>query len=402
MKRNRTLIIFILLLIAYYVVNFLTSEEISGMSGRIQAKHNIYNQLMIGVIILYMAFNVFFKKIVLRTPTDKLALFFLLWVVLREVFVLVVDDRLVISNLNPFFSVVFWLLGFVFCIDAFRGVDEKIIKKYLTCLIFFYLLFVTYRSITQKAILRDAEILGGINVAGSIYMIVPLIMLTVKNKWKVILFGYCVMIAIYSAKREAVAGMAIVSFFMFYDFIKEFFRKNKTRNFFLLFLLLIGLYFGKGFLENLSQDFRARSEYFDETGADIDSGREILREAAMVGFDNAPISQRFFGGGAGQAKRYIIETIENPRFPHNGLIELTCDYGYIGGFFFVTFFFSIFIMSRKISDRKDKFICYSILGSWCLSFYVYHAANLILIYFAIAIGYLYNKSHISLKYEKKQ
>lgn len=399
--KNKTIILFILLLITYYVVNLLTSDEISGMSGRIQAKHNIYNQLMIGVIILYMAFSVFFKKIVLRTSTEKVALLLLLWVVLREVFVLIVDDRLVFSNLNPFFSVVFWLLGFVFCIDAFRGVEEKKINKYLACLTIVYLLFVTYRSVTQKAILRDAEILGGINVAGSIYMIVPLIMLTVNNKWKAFLFGYCILLAIYSAKREAVAGMAIVSFFMFYDFIKEFFRKNKTRNFLLLFLLLIGLYFGKGFLEKLSQDFRARSEYFEESGADIDSGREILREAAMVGFENAPIAQQLFGGGAGQAKRYIIETIANPRFPHNGLIELTCDYGYLGGGLFVFFFISIFLLSRKMGDRKDKFICYSILGSWCLSFYVYHAANLILIYFAITIGYLYNKSHISHKYEKK-
>lgn len=401
MRRNRTVIIFILLLIAYYVVNLLTSEDISGMSGRIQAEHNIYNQLMVGVIILYMACNVFFRKVVLRTSTEKIALLLLIWVVLREISVLTVDDKLVLSNLNPFFSVVFWLLGFVFCIDAFRGVEEKKVNKYLICLIIAYLLFVTYRSVTQKAILRDAEILGGINVAGSIYMIVPLIMLTVKNKWKVFLFGYCVLIAIYSAKREAVAGMAIVFFFMFYDFIKEFFRKNKARNFLLLFLFLIGLYFGKGFLEKLSQDFRARNEYFVETGADVDSGREILREAAMVGFENASIAQQFFGGGAGQAKRYIIETIANPRFPHNGLIELTCDYGYLGGCMFVFFFISIFLLSRKMVDRKNKFICYSILASWCLSFYVYHAANLILIYFAISIGYLYNKSLISIKNEKK-
>ena len=394
MKRSKTIIIFILLLIAYYVVNLLTSDEISGMSGRIQAKHNIYNQLMIGVIVLYMAFNVFFKRIVLRTSTEKISLLLLLWVVLREVFVLIVDDRLVFSNLNPFFSVVFWLLGFVFCIDAFRGVEGKKIDRGLMCLVVVYLLFVTYRAITQKVILREAEILGGINVAGSVYMIMPLIMLVAKNRWKFFLYSYCILIAIYSAKREAVAGMAIVSFFIFYDIIKDFFRNNKAKSTLLLCALLIGLYFGQGFLEKVSYDFKARSEYFEESGAEVDSGRSTLREACVIGFENAPIAQQLFGGGAGQSRRYIVQTISNPRFPHNGFLDIICDYGYVGLFLFIFFILSIIHYTRKLHERNDRFICYSILLSWMLSFYVYHSANLNLIYFAIAVGYVYNKNRI--------
>ena len=189
--------------------------------------------------------------------------------------------------------------------------------------------------------------------------------------------------------------MVIVSFFVFYDYLLSFFRKNFLRHFVILFVIVGTVYVNKSFIYNLASDLRARSSYYEETGSELDSGRKVLREAALVGFENAPLSIQLFGGGAGQCRIYIYDTISNPRFPHNGWVELMCDYGYLGVFLFGGFFLSIFLASRKMPGRENRLICYSVLSSWLLSFYVFHASNLQLIYFAITIGYLFNRAKVS-------
>ncbi len=390
--KQKRIITFIVLLVGYFFINLLTSDATAGMSGRMHSGHNLFNQLAMSCIIAYMIYVVFFIQERNKTSTEKYAYFFSIYIIIRQLIFFFEKEYLFYSNLTVVFWILFWSIGFIFCMMQFKLTDNTKIDKYLMILIVSYLFFVTYRTITQKAILEEADILSGINVAGSVYMIVPLILLVAKDKWKMILLTYCFALAVFSAKRQAVVGMSIVTIFAFHDVITAFFRRNKRNSLICLFIILVGLYIYRDSVIRIADDLNARNEQFEENGQDADNGRKLLRDAAMIGFFNAHPIKQLLGGGSGQDKRYIQQTIFNPRYTHNGFIQILCDYGFVTLCVFILLLLSIVFISRKFNDKRDRYIGYSIFASFIFCNSISHVSNMNFIFLAIAFGYLYNKN----------
>lgn len=391
-KKNNKLIVFVFLLIVYYIVNIITSTANSGMSGGLQASHNIFNQISIGVIVVYMLYKLVFKYVGFNTISEVFILLLIFYIALRELFIIWGNYRLFLSNQSSFFLVLFWGIGFLFCMECYRTVDKRVVDKYLILLILVYLFYVTYRTITQKILLKDAEIIAGINVAGSIYMIVPLILLTIKGKWRIILFLFCWGISVFSAKRQAVAGMAIVSLFSFIDLLSVFIYKNRIKGLLVLFIAITVFYIYQEPIISIANDLLERNEYIEESGISIDSGRESLRNGAITGFLNADLFNQLFGGGTGQGLRYNAQIIFNPRAPHNGFIEILCDYGIIALLLYASFVLSLLYYSNKIKEKRYRYISYSIVAAFVFCNLISHATNLNYIYLFISYGYVYSKS----------
>ena len=56
--------LFFILLALYYILNLLTSPLASGMSGVLQAEHNNVNQIISGLIIVYMVIYILTSSLI--------------------------------------------------------------------------------------------------------------------------------------------------------------------------------------------------------------------------------------------------------------------------------------------------------------------------------------------------
>ena len=55
-RKGNRVTTFFFLLSAYYIINLLTSPITSGMSGGLEAEHNIFNQLTAGVFVIFVLY----------------------------------------------------------------------------------------------------------------------------------------------------------------------------------------------------------------------------------------------------------------------------------------------------------------------------------------------------------
>ena len=395
-KYHYRILLFFGLLILYYIINFLTSDQISGMSGAIQAENNIYNQLMIGGIIVYMTVFAFFSVKNARQLFFKVMVCFVLYLYLREWFAYYTSHESIMRQMNPFFSIIYWCTAILFCIRNFGYEKLSKIRTLIKILIIVYLLFVAYRLFTQRLILARVGIIAGINVAGSVYMIVQLIMLTFKKEKKVILFLICAWLCIASAKRQAVGGMAIVSLFCIKDLYDTFFKKNKLYGILAIVFLLGITYLNRNYVIHSFDRLKERQETIEEHGGELDSGRGELRRTAYMGFEEANFSTKLFGGGTGTGTSYINSYIGVSRAPHCGFIEVLCDYGLIGLFFFIGFFIALGFYGFQLSSWNLRLMWWAICCAFLFCNTISHPGNLNFLYLAIAIGYIYQLE----KYEK--
>ena len=259
-----------------------------------------------------------------------------------------------------------------------------------------YLLFIIYRLLTQRLILIRTGVLAGINVAGSVYMIVPLVMLTFKKEKKVLLFLLCAWLCIASAKRQAVGGMAIVSLFCIKDLYDTFFKKNKLYGILAVIFLMGSAYISRNYIHHAFDRLKQRQETIEERGGEIDSGRAELRRTAYTGFEEAEFSVKLFGGGTGTGTAYINRYLDQYRAPHCGFIEVLCDYGLIALSLYVAFFLALLFYTFRLSTWNLKLMWLAICGAFIFCNAISHAGNLNFIYLAIAIGYIHQLD----RYEK--
>ena len=225
----------------------------------------------------------------------------------------------------------------------------------------------------------------GINTAASVYMIVPLIMMAFKGRLRFFLFLFCAFICIYSAKRQAVVGLVIVSLFSLRILYQAYVHK---RRFILIILFFIAVYISSSYIERMFYDIIHRQERLVER-EDEDSGRFALWTVAMSGFQNSDNVKQWFGGGPGTGRKYIGEFYPIARAPHNGYIQVLCDYGYVGLMLYALFFLVLLWYVFKIRGVNNKLIYLSICFSWIFANSISHPGSLRFIFLAIGVGYVF-------------
>lgn len=377
---------FFVLLVAYYILNLLTSPITSGMSGGLEADHNIVNQLSAGIFVGYVLFYDVFTSSKRSYMISRAVAIFLIYVAVITYVGFATDTAK--HNIFSFSSLVnlcYWGCGLIFCIKFFNDVNADNLKRMIQMLVWVFLVFVTYRLFTQKALLRSLGISMGINAAASTYMIIPLIIMVFKGRLRFFLFLFCTFICIYSAKRQAVVGLVIVSLFSLRILYQAYVHK---RRFIMIIMFFIALYLGSGYLERMFYDIVHRQERLVER-EDEDSGRFALWTVAMSGFQNSDNTTQWFGGGPGTGRKYIGAFYPIARAPHNGYIQVLCDYGYIGLMLYAFFFLALLFYVFKVKGLNNKLIYLSIGFSWIFANSISHPGSLRFIFLAIGVGYVF-------------
>ena len=128
-----------------------------------------------------------------------------------------------------------------------------------------------------------------------------------------------------------------------------------------------------------------RQQYKNETG-DLDSGRAMLWKWSMDGFWESPSSVKILGGGPDAGSRYVEERSGIYLAPHNAYIQILCDYGIIGLFFYVLFILSIFDLSLKFPRGSlERKILLGIFLTCVISSFFSHAGRIWTLFMGMAI-----------------
>ena len=385
-KKGNRVTFFFLILASYYIINLLTSPITSGMSGGLEAEHNIFNQLTAGVFVLYVLYYSIMTKGHHSYFVIKVLALFIFYITLRTYMGFATDNsRHTIFSFSSIFNLCFWAGGLAFSLKCFRFVSPDSLKRLLQMVLVVYLVFVTYRLFTQKLLLVRLGITMGINTAASVYMVVPLIFMIFKGRIRLFLLLLCVFICAYSAKRQSVVGLVIVALFSLKMIYQLYFRKKRVLA---VILILPLLYFSSNYISRAFNDLVSRQERL-VAREDVDSGRLQLWSIAMSGFQNASTTKQWFGGGPGTGKRYIGAFFPISRAPHNGFIQVLCDYGYIGLVFYALFFLVLLFYVLKVKGLDNKLFYLAICFSWIFANTISHPGNLTFIFLAIGIGYIF-------------
>ena len=384
LKNNFT--IFIILLIMYYLVNLLTSSANSGMSGQLLAESNPYNRLMAGLIITFLVCVTVGGRTHCKNFSYRYMKLFIIYALMSFLICLLCDYRFYISQINSSLYVVYWMLTYVFCVQSLPKLERDKSDLLIRIIVIVYLAFIIYKMSVQKNILTVEGIVGGINVAGSVYMIAPLILLSFHNKWRIIVFCVCFFVCILSAKRQAALGMFIMSIFEMSNLVKNFWRNFRFKGVVIVFVALFC--FSNTILSSFD-DLIARQERIEEVNGSIDSGRSDLRRAALTGYANANVMAQLFGGGVGSGGLYIKEYYGKFNYPHCGFIEILCDYGIVGFMCFIMFLYSLMIQSFRMKNKEFRLIGISCVAALVFISSISHIGNMNLLYISTALGYIF-------------
>ena len=382
---------FFVLLSAYYLLNLLTSPINSGMSGGLEADRNIVNQVSAGLFVIFVLYYCVTTQIRKSYIIARAMAIFIIYVTLRLLVGFSLDmSRHTIFSYSSLVNICYWGGGLIFSLKCFRYATPHTLKRMVQMSICVFLVFITFRLFTQKALLARLGMSAGINVAAHTYMLIPLVMLVFTDRMRILMFLICAFICLYSAKRQSAVGLAIVTVCSIKMIYQSYFKNHKK----LALLLLIPiLYFGYKYVNKASYDLIRRQQrtVYNEN---MDSGRFDLWAVALDGFKYDNETTHWLGGGPGTGRRYIGLYYPIARAPHNGFIQYLCDYGYIGLGLYVLFFIILFAYIVKIRGTDNKLIYLSICFSWLFANMISHPGSVRFIFLAIGIGYIvYQQEH---------
>ena len=103
---------FFLILSAYYILNLLTSPLNSGMSGGLEAEHNVVNQALGGIFVVYVLLYDIFSRSKSNFIVSYVLVAFLIYIVIRTYVGLALDNSRrgifsMSSNLTSTISIIF-------------------------------------------------------------------------------------------------------------------------------------------------------------------------------------------------------------------------------------------------------------------------------------------------------
>lgn len=376
--------IFFFLLCTYLAVSIFF-ESAEGQGG------GLVNQMLAGMVILYSGIKVFFTRKPINAKGKgayNVLFLFLLYLLIRLAVMVFTDFKLALSSVRNEITILFWVMCFLFCLQEFHYADLKAISKWTRVLIFISFVLYFYSIFIRRSYLESIDKIGADNTAGSAYMLVPLVLLVLKGKMKYVGYVLCLIICAFSQKRQALLGFGLISIFMLVDLGKAYFKTFRMTG---IFYLLLAIALSGTIFTGLFSGIVERQQYLEDKG-DSDSGRTMIWELAISGYAEAPLSDQLFGGGPGAGGRYVQERTGGWFvMPHNGYIEVLCDYGLIGLLLYIVFFISLLKLAFKF-PRGSLFrkILLGVCLAWIMSNAVSHAGGIWIVFLCIAVGIMLN------------
>lgn len=369
---------YFLLLIIYFIVSiFQASEEGGGgIGGRIVA-----------VLFILFCFKHLLSKNKKISSLCKILCIFSFYCCIRDSILYFQDPIAASYSIRSLFLLLFWILGFAFLLKCpFYEEHFFRLSRILLVITIFYLCHAIFLQHTR--IIREEELTSAIGTAGSAYMLVPIIFLCFRGKMKIFLVLFCFVICALSQKRQALLGFSIIFIFIAPDFFRMYFKKFKIGIWILLGIIVIA---GGSVFNVLFGGIVSRQEALSNADRAMDNGREILRTAALNGFQKESIFSQIFGSGCGSGGRFIKDFIGTYLEPHNSYIDIMCAYGMIGLLLYCLIFLGVFRIYRKYKFSSVVFrLSVGTMIAWTISTFFTHPGNVWLIFFCLYFGFIYN------------
>ena len=378
-NRNSPISYYFYLLLVYIIITIFNTKETSG--------GGLISQLVAGVIIVYCLINLLFGKhevSSLGKPLYKILSLFLVFIIIRVVIFFLTDFNLAIKSVRFSSTIIFWVASFLFFIKKNSQIDQYSFSYFVKLLIPLLFICYLYSIYLGNTYFSSINKIGAVNAAGSAYTLVPLIILILKGKTK--FFGYfiCLIICAWSQKRQCLLGFALVSLFLIKDLYLAYFKTFKFSG---IIILLFVFIFSSTIFTTIFSGILERQQYLEEHFESSDSGREELRDYALTGFLDAPLSDIVWGGGPGTGGRYIESKLGFFNMPHCGFIEILCDYGLVGFILYFLFFIQIIKLSFKFPRNSiSRRLLLGILFAWLMVNIFSHAGNVWITLFCISIS----------------
>lgn len=384
-KTSKIVSCFFYLLYLYLIVLFITSDPETGGGA--------FNQITAGLFVVFCSTVVIFKKKQISNKGKEIyyiVLVLFIFLIIRLALMMVSDLNAAMHYVRNEATILFWVVSLLYCIQEFKSKSLGIIYKFSKYLIFIAFIFFIYSIIIEYSYLQSINRIGAVNEAGSVYMLLPLIVIVFKGKPKIIAFLLCLMLCAWSQKRQALLGMGVSSLFLLMDIIKDYFKSFKILG---IIIVVVSIIFSSVIFSNLFSGIIERQQYLNEKSDITDNGRSILWGTAIDGYLEAPLADKIIGGGASASGRYIESKTTIFMMPHNGFIEILCDYGLIGLICFLLFLFYILRLCFKFHRGSDyRKYTLTILMAFIVNNTFSHAGNIWAIFLCIALSIMCNNS----------
>ena len=386
-QSKKNVLLYFFLLSVYIVVNIITINPEGG--------GGIINQVSAGGLIVLCIVRIFsHKRIVVQNGKEiyYTGLVFLVYLLARLLLMFLTDYDTAKSSVRNEITILFWLVSLLFCIREFNQADYQTIEKRISIIIVLSFLFFFQAIFLKKGYLQSIDKISGVNAAGSAYMLVPLIMIALKGKVKIVGYILCLVACAFSQKRQALVGFTTISIFLIMDLIKDYFRVFR---FIGVICVVLAIMFSGVIVNSVFSGIIERQQYLNEKDDITDSGRSEIWSIALDGYVEAPLVDQIFGGGPGAGARYVEERVNWFVMPHNGFIEVLCDYGIVGLIFYVFLFISLFRFPfRYPRSSLQRRLLLGVILAWIVANAISHAGNVWIAFLGITVGYMVNLDYI--------
>lgn len=306
-----------------------SAERVGGVWNLIQVA------LILSGIITYIYY---IKNYDLNNPTLNTFLLFGLYIWILSFFSL---PNLSFSNLYYFLVVPFGPM--VMLLFYYLGVKSNIKTSSWIYIISFFIIayLVSTRRVDYFTMISESKGM----VANAYYVIglLPLVLVFIKSKYRVIPFVIAVIVVLLSGKRAGMLAAALMIIFYFTSFsIKEF--KKTLRSVIGLSLIMIIVYYVFTYL-NSSFELNTLNR-LQSLETDGGSGRDVRWKAIINTVSNSNIINFLFGHGHRSTAIYFRGEA------HNDFLQVLFEYGLFALFLYISFFTSLLRSSYLMFKTK--------------------------------------------------
>ncbi len=392
-------IIYLVLLFAYYIAYILTPVDYSGSSENYSASR-IGPQLLSMIMIGYSTFHLLkdFRNI-RRQPLFSFIIF-LIYTIVSYMLLLLSGAPFSLYFFSNILKIGFWILPLYLFSNHFKYIIPQS-NKILQTFILVYLCYIATLMTLQYGHSEEAEITGAGN-GGAIFYISPLIFVIQNKRISSWFYLIAVALAIISAKRTPILLMTIPLLF----FGTSIFKKLKVKDYIIIFTLILGG--AISFLSKFTNMLLERNQIDAASGA-YGSGRASFYQIVFENWFNADIFHFLFGFGIGAVNQLLLTKFGIAISAHSGFLDILYSYGLIG----IIIYLSIFCALWKYRNKVKKFAP-SIYKPYIMFICIWFFQNFIIhgfagpqfICYTIFIGYViskvnYNKNLYIVRFNKR-
>lgn len=331
-KKHNKLLILYSILFSLLVITRIVMESAERVGG-------VWNLIQVALILSGIITYIYYiKNYDLNNPTLNTFLLFGLYIWILSFISL---PNLSFSNLYYFLVVPFGPM--VMLLFYYLGVKSNIKTSSWIYIISFFIIayLVSTRRVDYFTMISESKGM----VANAYYVIglLPLVLVFIKSKYRVIPFVIAVIVVLLSGKRAGMLAAALMIIFYFTSFsIKEF--KKTLRSVIGLSLIMIIVYYVFTYL-NSSFELNTLNR-LQSLETDGGSGRDVRWKAIINTVSNSNIINFLFGHGHRSTAIYFRGDA------HNDFLQVLFEYGLFALFLYISFFTSLLRSSYLMFKTK--------------------------------------------------